>query len=120
MIPDTKSPSPETFLLPHNCSRCGKDFFSSRITDRICPGCLTGRQERRSKPRLGTPLTLREKQVVALVRDGKRNREIGAGLYLTEGTIKEYLNRIFQKLPVSNRIELAVWATRNADLLNTD
>ena len=38
------------------------------------------------------------------------NKEIAYELHLTEGTVKEYLNRIFRKLDVSNRTELAVWA----------
>ena len=55
-------------------------------------------------------LTLRERQVVNLVRHGMLNKEIAYELHLTEGTIKEYLNRIFRKVEVKNRTELAVWA----------
>lgn len=45
-----------------------------------------------------------------LVRQAKPNKEIAYQLHLSEGTVKEYLNRIFRKLDVSNRTELAVWA----------
>ena len=55
-------------------------------------------------------LTIRERQVVRLIRFGKLNREIASELNLAEGTVKEYLNRIFRKLDVKNRTELAVWA----------
>ncbi|HEY1220634.1 MAG: response regulator transcription factor [Bryobacteraceae bacterium] len=55
-------------------------------------------------------LSLRERQVVDLVRQAKPNKEIAYQLHLSEGTVKEYLNRIFRKLDVSNRTELAVWA----------
>jgi DNA-binding NarL/FixJ family response regulator len=48
--------------------------------------------------------------VVHLVSQAKLNKEIAYELHLTEGTIKEYLNRIFRKLGISNRTELAVWA----------
>jgi DNA-binding NarL/FixJ family response regulator len=48
--------------------------------------------------------------VVHLVSQAKLNKEIAHELHLTEGTIKEYLNRIFRKLGTSNRTELAVWA----------
>jgi DNA-binding NarL/FixJ family response regulator len=47
---------------------------------------------------------------VDLVRQAKQNKEIAYRLHLSEGTVKEYLNRIFRKLGVSNRTELAVWA----------
>jgi hypothetical protein len=48
--------------------------------------------------------------VVNLVCRAKLNKEIAHELHLSEGTIKEYLNRIFRKVGVSNRTELAVWA----------
>jgi len=38
------------------------------------------------------------------------NKEIAYELRLTEGTIKEYLNRIYRKLGLTNRTELAIWA----------
>ena len=57
---------------------------------------------------LGNPLSAREKQVVALVKQGKLNKEIAYELNLTTGTIKEYMWSIFRKLGVSNRVELAL------------
>lgn len=56
-------------------------------------------------------LTFREKQIAQLVT--LPNKQIAWQLKLTEGTIKEYLNRIFRKLKLSNRTELAIWAIRN-------
>ena len=58
-------------------------------------------------------LNFRETQVVGLVSQAKLNKEIAYELHLTEGTIKEYLHRIFRKLGTSNRTELAVWALTN-------
>lgn len=55
-------------------------------------------------------LSLREKQVVELVVKGRKNRQIAEELHLTEGTIKEYLNRIFRKVGAENRTALAIWA----------
>ena len=62
------------------------------------------------------PLTFREKQVIELVRLAKANKEIALELHLAEATIKEYLNRIFRKLAVKNRTELAVWAVGQPEL----
>jgi len=59
-------------------------------------------------------LTPRERELVELVRQGLRNRDIGAKLGVTEGTVKVYLHGIFDKLGVDNRTELAM---RAADLL---
>jgi len=60
-------------------------------------------------------LSFREKQIANLVSQAKLNKEIASELHLTEGTIKEYLNRIFRKLEVKNRTQLAIWAVRNLE-----
>jgi two-component system nitrate/nitrite response regulator NarP len=59
-------------------------------------------------------LTPRERELVELVRQGLRNRDIAAQLGVTEGTVKVYLHAIFDKLGVDNRTELAM---RGAELL---
>jgi DNA-binding NarL/FixJ family response regulator len=60
-------------------------------------------------------LTPREEQVVALVADGLTNREVAAELGLTEHTVKKYLFRIFDKLGISSRVELVLYAVSNGD-----
>lgn len=66
----------------------------------------------------GTPpkLTRREESVVRLVVQGMVNREIAEQLRLSEHTIKNYLFRIFDKLGVSNRVELALYAVARLTL----
>lgn len=59
-------------------------------------------------------LTPRERELVDLVRQGLRNRDIASQLGVTEGTVKVYLHAIFDKLGVDNRTELAM---RAAELL---
>lgn len=54
-----------------------------------------------------TGLTKRERQVLTLVAEGKRNREIAHVLGISEATVENHLHRIFQKLGVSNRTEAA-------------
>ncbi len=54
-------------------------------------------------------LTSREEQVVALVADGLSNRNVAAELGLSEHTVKKYLFRIFEKLGISNRVELVLY-----------
>lgn len=55
-------------------------------------------------------LTCREEQVVALVADGLSNREIAQELNLSEHTIKKYIFHIFEKLGISSRVELVLYA----------
>lgn len=56
------------------------------------------------------PLTRRERELIELVRQGLRNRDIAAELGVTEGTVKVYLHAIFDKFRVENRTELALRA----------
>lgn len=58
-------------------------------------------------------LTFREEQVVALVADGLSNRNVASELGLSEHTVKKYLFRIFDKLGISNRVELVLYAVHH-------
>jgi DNA-binding NarL/FixJ family response regulator len=58
-------------------------------------------------------LTGREMQLVRLLGLGLKNREIAEKLEITEGTVKVYLSRLFQKLGVNDRFELALYGMKN-------
>ncbi|WP_438313701.1 response regulator [Sporosarcina sp. FA9] len=51
------------------------------------------------------PLTERESQVLRLIADGRSTKEIAGELYLSPGTVRNYISTILDKLNVSNRIE---------------
>ncbi|UHA73668.1 response regulator transcription factor [Paenibacillus sp. 481] len=51
------------------------------------------------------PLTEREKEVLGLIADGKNTKEIADQLFITTGTVRNYISVILDKLNVSNRIE---------------
>jgi two-component system nitrate/nitrite response regulator NarP len=55
-------------------------------------------------------LSAKERAIVKLVAQGRRNREIAATLHITEGTVKVYLHRLYQRLGIANRTELAIYA----------
>jgi two-component system nitrate/nitrite response regulator NarP len=55
-------------------------------------------------------LSPRETELVQLVRQGLRNRDIAEQLGITEGTVKVYLHSVFEKTGVANRTELAIRA----------
>ncbi|NJP36997.1 response regulator transcription factor [Alkalicoccus luteus] len=50
------------------------------------------------------PLTEREKEVMKLVAEGQTTKQISAALYLTNGTVRNYISSTLDKLEVSNRI----------------
>jgi DNA-binding CsgD family transcriptional regulator/tetratricopeptide (TPR) repeat protein len=66
---------------------------------------LSGR--RAAVPPLLAQLTPREIEVVRLAAEGLTNRQIGARLYLSEGTVRNYLSTAFAKLGVSRRAAVA-------------
>ena len=51
----------------------------------------------------------REQQLIALVAQGLKNREIAAAMGTTEHVVKNYLRVIYDKLGLWNRVELALW-----------
>ena len=72
--------------------------------------------------RAATPgaLTPAEERVAALVAEGRTNREVAAALYLSDRTIEGHLARIFGKLGIRHRTELAgALQARGIDLSNT-
>ncbi len=58
-------------------------------------------------------LSPRELDVLALVAQGKSNKEIGKGLNLSEITVRNYISTILEKLQLRNRIELATYAVQH-------
>jgi DNA-binding NarL/FixJ family response regulator len=57
-------------------------------------------------------LTEKESKVLQLIAEGKSNKQIGTMLFLAEGTVKNYVSRIMEKLHAGSRTELAVIALR--------
>jgi DNA-binding NarL/FixJ family response regulator len=78
----------------------GELWFEKALTDSI----MTARRY---------SLTRREGQLVTLLSQGLKNKEIATALNISEGTVKVYLSRLFQKLGVKDRFELALYGLKN-------
>jgi DNA-binding NarL/FixJ family response regulator len=55
-------------------------------------------------------LTPRELEIVRLIAEGLRNRAVAERLFISEGTVKIHLHRIYEKLQIGGRFELALYA----------
>jgi DNA-binding NarL/FixJ family response regulator len=58
-------------------------------------------------------LSQREREIVALVAQGFKNKEMAEKMFISEQTVKNHLHNIFDKLGVSDRLELALYAIHN-------
>ncbi|MGK5628090.1 response regulator [Streptomyces sp. URMC 123] len=61
----------------------------------------------------GGALTEREREVLALIADGRSNREIARALVLSEKTVKTHVSNILMKLDLADRTQAALWAVRH-------
>jgi DNA-binding NarL/FixJ family response regulator len=55
-------------------------------------------------------LTEREREVISLIGEGIRNKQIAERLFISEPTIRHYLTSIYEKLEVADRLELMIYA----------
>jgi DNA-binding NarL/FixJ family response regulator len=96
-------------LKPRLCAQCGKIFrtLAGKSAAR-CPSCRAIRGIKRSLA--GRALTQREMQLVRFVSEGCHNKEIADRVGITEGTVKVYLSRIFDKTGCESRLDLGQWA----------
>lgn len=74
--------------------------------------------KKQMKPMISTPseadfLTPREREIIRLVAGGLDNKEIAAQLFLAEGTVRNHLSKILDKLRLKDRTQLAVYAVKN-------
>lgn len=83
----------------------GQTVFGTEISSRI-PKLL---QEDKVFPQEAYGLTDREYQLISLVAEGLSNREIASRMFLGEGTVRNYLSVLLEKLSLRDRTQLAVF-----------
>jgi DNA-binding NarL/FixJ family response regulator len=99
--------------------RAGEMWMDSRTTAAVIQGFLTpGETAGTPKPapapeRSRQPLSPREREIVNLTAQGFKNGDIAAKLTLSEQTVKNHLHNIFDKLGVTDRLELVLHAVAN-------
>lgn len=95
----------------------GELWIDQRVTAGVMKAMAEapGTSTRRERPLLSD----REREVVHLVAQGFRNKEIADKLFISEQTVKNHLHNIFDKLGVSDRLELALYALHHR-LIDTE
>jgi DNA-binding NarL/FixJ family response regulator len=93
----------------------GEIWLDSRTTAAVmrqfatsADGQASGGSGKRERER--SPLSTREREIVGLVAQGFKNKEMAEKMFISEQTVKNHLHNIFDKLGVSDRLELALYA----------
>lgn len=93
----------------------GEVWLDRTMTASVLTEMARTREDRDRDPEAAkiATLTERECEVVALIGEGLKNKEIASRLSITETTVRHHLTSIFSKLEVSDRLELVIYAYRH-------
>jgi DNA-binding NarL/FixJ family response regulator len=90
----------------------GQSILDPAITQPLLTRMRLGKEEASASQR--TTLSTQQQRVLALVAEGKTNKEIGSSLDLSDKTVKNYIRFIFQKLKVTRRAQAAALFIRDS------
>ena len=95
----------ETIIPALNAVYSGQNVYGSEIIEKL-PGLM---QQEASFNYSAHDISQKEYEIITLVAQGLSNKEIAAQLFLSEGTIRNYLSGILEKLQLRDRTQLAVF-----------
>jgi DNA-binding NarL/FixJ family response regulator len=72
----------------------------------------SGAAQAKATDSVAETLSDKEEKILSLIAEGKSNKQIAAAVFLAEGTVKNYVSRIMEKLHANTRTELAVMSVR--------
>lgn len=98
----------EIWLDSHTTAAVIRQFVAAEEAPAPPPPPTSSTRERER-----SPLSQREREIVALVAQGFKNKEMAEKMFISEQTVKNHLHNIFDKLGVSDRLELALYAIHN-------
>jgi DNA-binding NarL/FixJ family response regulator len=105
------SPADELVAGIHAAAR-GESLLHPAVAARVIQEFQRIRAAAEDAPDLICELTARETEILRLMAEGKRNREIADALFLSEKTVKNYISSILFKLQVNSRTEAALLAVK--------
>jgi DNA-binding NarL/FixJ family response regulator len=110
-----KQTAPDLIVKSIRKVNSGEIWLDSHTTAAVMRQFQTGQEasgnsQGAGKGRERSPLSAREREIVALVAQGYKNKEMAEKMFISEQTVKNHLHNIFDKLGVSDRLELALYA----------
>ncbi len=100
----------EIWLDSHTTAAVMRQFATAGPDGSISSGSSSSSHSSHGKVRERSPLSAREREIVGLVAQGYKNKEMAEKMFISEQTVKNHLHNIFDKLGVSDRLELALYA----------
>ena len=118
-----KQTAPDLIVKSIRKVNSGEIWLDSHTTAAVMRQFSTGLEgsgmgQGSGKGRERSPLSAREREIVALVAQGYKNKEMAEKMFISEQTVKNHLHNIFDKLGVSDRLELALYAIHKGLHLN--
>jgi DNA-binding NarL/FixJ family response regulator len=107
-----KESSPEDTVAAIRAVARGEALLHPGIASRVIGEFNRLSQQHEADLRLYTQLTDREREVLKLLAQGKRNKEIGEELFIAEKTVKNHVSNILWKLECNDRTQAALFASR--------
>lgn len=87
----------------------GNKVFERNVADAL----TTMLKEEKKKPDININLTEREMDILSLVAEGLSNKEISEKLFLSDGTVRNYVTNLLEKLNLRDRTQLAIFYLKN-------
>src|SRR6202166_4996071 len=118
-----KQTAPDLIVKSIRKVNSGEIWLDSHTTAAVMRQFQTGQEasgnsQGARKGRGRSPLSAREREIVALVAQGYKNKEMAEKMFISEQTVKNHLHNIFDKLGVSDRLNLSVYAIHKGLHLN--
>ena len=87
----------------------GQSVFGNEVADKLSTILTT------APKKIPIKLTNRETEILEQIAEGKNNKEIAEALFLSEGTVRNYISQLLDKLDVRDRTQLAIYYYKNSE-----
>jgi DNA-binding NarL/FixJ family response regulator len=103
----------ETFIKAIEKVSNGEAWLNRSMTANVLAKLVRANGELELETAKISTLTKREREIITLIGEGLKNKQISARLFISEATVRHHLTSIFDKLNVSDRLELIIYAFRH-------
>jgi len=110
-----KETAAEVLLKAIEKINAGEVWFDRMVMGDVLTEMTRGRDNKKADPEAAkiTKLTEREREIIVLIAEGLKNKQIAERMFISETTVRHHLTSVFNKLSVADRLELMIYAFRH-------